>query len=200
MRPFEDFCQELNSAKQRNDFPAIIALCRDGAEAYIIQGTREWYGVRFNLGCALMDTRRGFGARVVEEASSLLSELAAHPPKDESARWRAACLLGLGRAYWCRRKGDALHNLRRSARALVESLRYYTRERKPCTWASVKALLGQVYCRTGRITGKGAFIRRSICCYEQALELFTHGEYPEEKTEVEGMLDMVKHARAAKSE
>ena len=197
MRTFEEFALELTSARQKNDRSAVISLCREAAHAYTLPGSQEWYAARYNLGCALMDSTRAITARDIEEAIGLFAELTLHTTANDREGARAACLLGLGRAYYARRaKGGRLRNLRRSARAFLESLEFYTRTREPCTWASVNGMLGKIYFRIGRITG-GRALRESVRRYEKALEVFTQAEYPEERTEAEAELDAAKRAASA---
>jgi hypothetical protein len=68
---------------------------------------------------------------------------------------------------------------------------YYTRQTDPYTWATAKAAIGLVYSVAAK-AGANDLISKSIQNYEEALDVLTEMDYPEDWKEISGKLSRLR--------
>jgi len=201
MRTVGDVVRDLTEAKERNDHSRCIALCSEGIALTGDPSTPDWYVFRINLCRFLLDydgeTTNRRSPEDVEKAIHIYSEILSTLPKVIHGPRRGSAAMGLGWAYYLREAGSPSDNMEKAVTAFAMALRHYKREDDPSTWASLKAAIGMVYSKL-QTNNAINYLSKSIRSYEEALQVFTEAEYPEDRKEIIGKLHELRNRQREK--
>jgi hypothetical protein len=195
MRHIDIILSELDDTNKQGCIEECIALCREGARSSPTPTAEGWYAFRINLGLRLLDDQRPPSPQDVQEALNVYRELVANIPKHE-VRDRAVACMGLGWAYYLSTRGDTADNLRRSVEAFSEALNWYERESDPYHWAAIKAAIAFVYSEMEGGNFRATRLH-AIKLNEEALQVFTAADYPDDFEDITEKIGDLKRQLAA---
>jgi hypothetical protein len=197
MRSLDDVLEQVGEAGKRRDYDRGIVLAREARALCTDPRDEKWFWIRSLLAAYLLERSREISPDDVEEAIAIGLELLSGLPHDATDK-RARAQMTLGGAYFIRPRGNRLANLYKAKHATEAALAWFSRETDAVYWACLNTRLGLVYSDIEEGNERDRILR-AIQCLENASQVFTASEYPEESQENRDLLLELKKKAAVRS-